>query len=71
MDFERGKEPKTAIGVGLFSPKYFTDFQELRVWLLQNFTKILDLDHLPDPRLSTDQWKEIRKYVEKYLFLET
>ena len=67
--FERNNDPKKSIGIGFFSPKYFTDFEEMRIWILQNFTRILRIDHLPDPRLSTKQWIEIKKYTEKYIFL--
>jgi hypothetical protein len=70
INFEKNQDPKKTIGIGFFSPKYFTDFEELKIWLLQNFTKILGLDYLPDPRLSTNQWIELKKYSQKYIFLD-
>jgi len=68
--FERGQDPKKSLGIGLFSNKYFAEPHEVRIFLLQNFTKILGIDYLPDPFPSKTQWNELASYAEKYLFLD-
>lgn len=68
--FERNIDPKKALGIGLFSPKYFKNFNDASVWLLQNFTKILGISYLPDPFPSKTQWNNLVSYAENYLFLD-
>lgn len=67
MNFERGKPPKEAIGIGLFREREFDTLEEARTWVIQNHVAILGLDRLCDPWPTAEQFAEIRAYVDKYI----
>ena len=67
MKFERGQDPKSAIGIGIFSPKSFNDHDEARIWVMRNHTAILGIDHLCFPHPTPEQFAEILEYVNKYI----
>ena len=67
MNFERGKEPKEALEIGLFSKRHFDSLLNARKWLVQNHVKILGLDGLCYPYPTEEQFANLRAYVEKYI----
>jgi len=67
MKFERGKDPKEALGIGIFSERHFDTLEEARAWVIQNHVAILGLDRLCDPWPTPEQFAELRDYVSKYI----
>ena len=68
MDFERGKPPKEAIGIGLFREREFDTLEEAKAWFIQNLVAILGLNFLCDPWPTPEQFNELRSYADKYIF---
>jgi len=66
-NFERGKNPKEALGIGLFSKRCFDSVLAARKWLVQNHVDILGLNGLCDPYPTEEQFANLRAYVEKYI----
>lgn len=69
MRFERGKDPKETMGIGIFSTKKFSNWDEAKTWLLQNHVAILKLDGLCNPYPTPKQFKELWKYVDEYIWI--
>jgi alpha-D-ribose 1-methylphosphonate 5-triphosphate diphosphatase PhnM len=67
MKFERGKDPKKALGVGIFTWRHFDTIEEAKKWFIQNHISILGLKRLCDPWPTPEQFAELRSYANKYI----
>lgn len=81
--FERGRDPKEAMEIGLFSPKYFSTMQECVDFIISNLSGILKMQKIPDDIIydlknpDPDEigslyfrekyFKEIKEYFKKYV----
>jgi len=67
MNFQRGKDPKEALCVGIFTERHFDTIEEAKKWFVQNHLSILGLKRLCDPWPTPEQFAELRSYVIKYI----
>jgi len=67
MNFERGKDPKEALEIGIFSRRYFNKMSEAKTWVIQNHVAILGLKSLCDPFPTPEQFSKLKEYVREYI----
>jgi hypothetical protein len=70
MEFKRGANPKASLGVGLFSNRSFETYNEMRMWLIQNHSAVLDTKGLISSYPTSEQFAELREYVCQYLSIK-
>jgi hypothetical protein len=69
MRFERGKDPKKSIGIGLYSMHEFKNDEEAADFILKNLPQILGIDNtddLPDDAFnlrSSPEYQILAKYT--------
>lgn len=69
MKFQRGKDPKESLEIGLFSKREFDNLEDARAWLIENHIAILGLKGLCFPYPTPEQFAELRDYVSKYVYV--
>ena len=77
ISFERYRDPKKALGLGLYSPRNFVSYKEFIDFLADNILLILDVKKMPSYVLynkapgayamTTNYYLKLEDYVKKYL----
>jgi hypothetical protein len=76
-EFERGKDPKITLGIGLFIPHKFNEEEEAADFIYNNLAGILQMEKIPDDIIKTygnawylrEYYEKLRKYINEYLSL--
>ena len=72
INFERGVNPKKSLGIGIFSNKYFTNYEEAGLYIINHLEIILDKKSIPNNIISIDlpEAKDIFSggFKEEYYF---
>lgn len=63
MNFERGKDPKEALEIGLFRPREFETNEEAGIWVMQNHVNLLGMNGLAKPYPTAEQFAKLRDFV--------
>jgi hypothetical protein len=75
ISFERGKDPKEALGIGIFSPKNFNTYDDAGNFIIEHIEEILRKKKVPKNLIKTgdetwflDEYYDILyDYIKKYM----
>jgi hypothetical protein len=70
MKFQRGKDPKEILQIGIFSHRNFSSLTEARTWLMRNHVAILGLQELCYPHPTPEQYHQLKEYAKKWVTFE-
>jgi len=65
MNFERGKDPKESLKLGLYQVRHFKDDYEATDWILSKLKTIMNLDGD-----GLTRWEKLEQYVIKYVIVD-
>ena len=76
-EFERGKDPKITLGIGIFIPRKFNDEFPAADFIYDNLAGILQTEKIPDDIIQTygNAWyvriyyDQLKKYIYEYVSL--
>ena len=74
-EFERGKDPKITLGIGIFIPRKFNNEEEAADFIYDNLTGILQTEKIPEDIIKTygNAWyvniyyEKLKKYMNEYI----
>jgi hypothetical protein len=74
ISFERGKDPKESLGIGIFAVHYFSSLEQAENFILSALPTILKLKQIPEDIIKSNNsyindkyHKDLYPYLKKYI----